>query len=85
MKTFLKVALICSLSSFLSAQEYSISFDKIETHNELIPAISFLIKPKLLKKFNFMIAYASNFALTTNPAIQNKEIASFYMTFAYRF
>ena len=85
MKTLAKIALVCFFSSLVSAQEYSISFDKIETHNELIPAISFLVKPKLLQKFNFMIAYANNFAITTNPAIHSRQIASYYMTLAYRF
>jgi len=85
MKTFTKIALICLLSTLVSAQEYSISFDKIETQNEFIPAISFLIRPKLLQKFNFMIAYANNFAITTNPTVQNRQVVNFYMSLAYRF
>jgi len=85
MKTFAKIALICFLSSLVSAQEYSISFDKIETQNKFIPAISFLIRPKLLQRFNFMIAYANNFAIATNPTIQDRRVANFHMALTYRF
>ncbi|MFK5937385.1 MAG: hypothetical protein QM497_03210 [Sulfurimonas sp.] len=85
MKTFAKVALVCLFSTLVSAQEYSISFDKIETHNEFIPAISFLIKPKYLQKLNFILAYANDFSITNNNVLPDRPITSYYMAIAYRF
>ena len=85
MKTFTQLALACLISATASAQDYNLKFENIETNHELVPAISLSLTPKLLKKCNFIIAYANRFASITKPHTQSKEIANFYVQFLYRF
>ncbi len=80
MKSVLHITLVCLLSSQLLADDtLSLNFDKFKSDKSFFPMLSLSIKPKELKRFEFIFSYVSNaFELKKNQL--SKEVKNYKYT-----
>ena len=80
MKSVIQITLACFLSSQLIADDtLSLNFDKFQSDKNLFPMLSLSIKPKELKRFEFIFSYVSNaFELKKNQL--TKELKNYKYT-----
>jgi len=95
MKTIILATLMFFTSLSLSADDFKkettfLNLTSIEIfQNEIVPSFELELSPKVLNKFDFMIAYASNlFAGKKSQVLKNRKnpkMQNIYLTLNYRF
>ena len=94
MKSIFLISVVFFASITLSAQEapkeFMLNFTNVKVFSEgVVPALSVKVKPKSLDRFDFMLAYVSNFftktILQTPQKIENPKIQNMYIAMNYRF
>ncbi len=86
------VMLFTSITLFAkeTPEEFVLGFTNIEVFNkELVPALSIEVNPDFLDKFDFMIAYASNYFsknfIETSTQLEKPKVQNMYIAMNYKF
>lgn len=66
-------------------KEFNVDLTNILSENELVPAISFKMKQKVLNKFDFMIAYANSMFILNRESFLNNKIENIHFQLSCKF
>ena len=80
MRPLLKITLICLLASHLFSDDtLSLNIDKFKSDKNLFPMLSLSIKPKELKRVEFIVSYVNN-AFKLKKQLLSKELENYKYT-----
>ena len=88
----MSIMLLSSVTLFANEtpKKFVLGFTNLEVFNkELVPALSVEVNPSFLDKFDFMIAYASNFfsknIIETSTQVEKPKVQNMYIAMNYKF